>query len=341
MGKRCSLCGGKLRKGICTECGMDNRKSDERYLYHADKNVSPENVQPVENITAEKKTKRNSVQKQFVFKKQTQNSETKNIKVIFYGAAALVIFVALIAPEFNSETDWELHTEVQEEMLDIPEILDTPDMLIENTEPETDEMFPAVEEWENNLESGLYVVGVDIPAGEYTITAPPGSVFQTYYSPRNKDEYVSFGKAPSGIEEVKNVSLCEEMLVRINGSDVRFFSWNAQVENLAERTENPITKPVQITGKAVAGTDFAEGTYDIEAVGEKEGTFTYSYEDKFHLYVWLKPTHMEGNIYTSAYYKNVVLPEGTQIDTGEMTVTLTPSKGIVSEDYNSFYGNTI
>lgn len=329
MGKRCNLCGGKLRNGICTECGMDNRKTDERYPHHADKNVS------AENTTVEKKTKRNSVQKQFAFKKQTQHSEIKNIKAIFYGAAALVIFVALIAPEFNSEADWELHTEVQEEIPDIPEIP------IEDTEAETDEMFPAVEEWENNLESGLYVVGVDIPAGEYTITAPPGSVFQTYYSPQNEDEYVSFGKAPSGIEEVKNVSLCEGMLVRVNGSDVRFFSWNAQVENLAERTENPITKPVQITGEAVAGTDFAEGTYDIQAVGEKEGTFTYSYEDKFHLYVWLKPAHMEGNIYTSVYYKNVVLPEGAQIDTGEMTVMLTPSKGIVSEDYNSFYGNTI
>lgn len=27
----CSLCGGKLKDGICTECGMDNRKSDEMY----------------------------------------------------------------------------------------------------------------------------------------------------------------------------------------------------------------------------------------------------------------------------------------------------------------------
>lgn len=27
----CILCGGKLRDGICTECGMDNRKSDDRY----------------------------------------------------------------------------------------------------------------------------------------------------------------------------------------------------------------------------------------------------------------------------------------------------------------------
>lgn len=28
FGKRCSLCGGKLRNHICTECGLDNRKND-------------------------------------------------------------------------------------------------------------------------------------------------------------------------------------------------------------------------------------------------------------------------------------------------------------------------
>lgn len=31
MKKSCVLCGGKLKDGICTECGMNNRKSDEQY----------------------------------------------------------------------------------------------------------------------------------------------------------------------------------------------------------------------------------------------------------------------------------------------------------------------
>ena len=30
--KRCSLCGGKLRENICTECGLDNSKSDANYV---------------------------------------------------------------------------------------------------------------------------------------------------------------------------------------------------------------------------------------------------------------------------------------------------------------------
>ena len=90
----------------------------------------------------------------------------------------------------NSEADLELNTEVQEEVFD---------MSVENAEQEV--QFPVIAQWENTLESGLYVVGVDIPAGEYTITAPPGSIFQTYNNPQYEDEHVSFGKAPSGIEK--------------------------------------------------------------------------------------------------------------------------------------------
>ena len=53
MGKRCRLCGGKLRNGICTECGMDNRKTDEKYSRHAEKNASAEHIHEAEHTTAE------------------------------------------------------------------------------------------------------------------------------------------------------------------------------------------------------------------------------------------------------------------------------------------------
>lgn len=105
--------------------------------------------------------------------------------------------------------------------------------------------------------------------------------------------------------------------------------------------DNPLTNSVQITGAAVVGEDFPEGTYDIEVVGEKEGTFTYSYENRFHFSAWLKPVYAEGNVYGTTCYHNVVLPYGTQIDTGEMTVMLIPSEGIVNDDYTFFYGKTI
>ena len=59
------------------------------------KNVSSEHIHEAEYTTVEKKTKSNSVRKQPVSKKQTQHSEVKNIKAIFYGAAVLLVLVAL------------------------------------------------------------------------------------------------------------------------------------------------------------------------------------------------------------------------------------------------------
>ena len=74
MGKRCRLCGGKLRNGICTECGMDNRKRMKNIPVMQSKNASAEHIHEAEHTTAEKKTKSNSVRNQFVSKKQTQHS---------------------------------------------------------------------------------------------------------------------------------------------------------------------------------------------------------------------------------------------------------------------------
>ncbi|MDD3219117.1 MAG: hypothetical protein PHC41_09895 [Lachnospiraceae bacterium] len=38
----CRLCGGKLHNGICSECGMDNRKSDD--MYHLNRNDNSQGV---------------------------------------------------------------------------------------------------------------------------------------------------------------------------------------------------------------------------------------------------------------------------------------------------------
>lgn len=56
MAKNCNLCGGRVVNGICTECGMDNSKSDNRYLKQlnqADCDKKPlTHVHPYEEQTA-------------------------------------------------------------------------------------------------------------------------------------------------------------------------------------------------------------------------------------------------------------------------------------------------
>lgn len=52
FGKRCSLCGGKLNSsGICTECGLDNSKSDKNYRI----NRSDCDGMPLTHVHEEKK----------------------------------------------------------------------------------------------------------------------------------------------------------------------------------------------------------------------------------------------------------------------------------------------
>ena len=71
--------------------------------------------------------------------------------------------------------------------------------------------------------------------------------------------------------------------------------------------------------------------------GEKEGTFYYSYKDKIQMSIWLKPMQKTKTYIFCVLSENGFALKGTQIDTGDMTVMLVPSKGIVSEDYASFY----
>lgn len=50
MGNRCALCGGKLKNGICIDCGMDNRKSDTDYEKYEQKYGKSASGQAKENV---------------------------------------------------------------------------------------------------------------------------------------------------------------------------------------------------------------------------------------------------------------------------------------------------
>ena len=43
------------------------------------------------------------------------------------------------------------------------------------------EALPATgEHWDNQLPAGMYMVGIDMPEGEYTVTGPEGSSFEVH-----------------------------------------------------------------------------------------------------------------------------------------------------------------
>lgn len=92
MKKSCTLCGGKLKDGICTECGMDNRKSDEMYQkalnqsdcknmrlshVHTDKKAEPYESSVINQARRQEKTQ--DTGKKSVNKKQ--NSQRNHLQI--------------------------------------------------------------------------------------------------------------------------------------------------------------------------------------------------------------------------------------------------------------------
>ena len=216
---------------------------------------------------------------------------------------------------------------------------------------EIQEQLPAQgEHWDSQLPAGMYMVGTDIPEGEYTVTGSEGSSFEVHDNTHSIYRRESFGTEEYEIERAEGIPLFTGTLVCVDGMNpVSFVSENAQTQNLEERTDNPVTETIDVSGTKTAGIDFPAGTYDIEAVGEDFGYVTYEipYEDpysdgeqsyySFGVMMEKTPTS-EYPAYCSVY-KNVVLPEGTTVNSEGYSCRLVPSSGIVSEDYNGFYDN--
>ena len=391
----CSLCGGKLKDGICTECGMDNRKSDEMYqdrlnrsqydhasmksMSHvhteegAEKYKQPvlnenrkksngddKGASPRQDPGADRKTMAGSAPA----KKQARNSRYQNIDfrnikrgslasgqrksqpprltilALLIGIVILAMLGLSVASFLGISLDEPAYVGVSEESYDMSYDYE-----------EIQEQLPAQGEyWNSEIPAGMYMVGIDMPEGEYTVTGPEGSSFEVHDNTHSIYRREAFGTEEYEIEQAEGIPLFTGALVCVDGMNpVSFVSENAQTQDLENRTPNPVTETVEVNGTMTAGTDFPAGTYDIEAVGEDFGYITYEvpYEDpysegeqsyySFGVMMEKNPTS-EYPAYCSVY-KNVVLPEGAVVDTEGYLCRLVPSNGVVSEDYDGFYNN--
>lgn len=210
----------------------------------------------------------------------------------------------------------------------------------------TEELNPKGDTWEQKLEAGMYIVGVDLPEGTYEITGEEGSSFQI--SDARHAAYMTerFGTEEGNISGIEEVPLYKDAIIYVDGMRlVTFKTENGQVQEMTPRQENPLKETVEITGQASAGTDFPAGTYDVVVTGEGFGVFKYEIpQEGENAYPLSFSVLMEGSPSEeypeySRIYKNVALPEGAVINADEFTVNLLPSAGIVSEDYMSCYDN--
>ncbi|HIQ73235.1 MAG TPA: hypothetical protein IAA11_07685 [Candidatus Blautia intestinigallinarum] len=362
MKKRCTLCGGKVLNGICSECGMDNRKSDEQYKKileqrqaekeartHAFRKEKKEARQKVMN---EKKTKysgKNTGQKaksggtrQTYTSVKKTNKNTKKKKGVW-----IWVLVFLILAMFG-DTFLNIFTEVKNRMEEAQEAD------YESTQSEYDPYSYVEEEirsqgeyWKEELSAGLYVVGADLPEGVYTIKGEEGNSYSLWDRAHGLSVNEYFGTEDYEVEQEEGAKLFQGALIEVNGmSPVIFETENGQTQNMTARKSNPLTESFEFSDTAVAGIDFSAGTYDVEIAEEgsayfsyeiQTGTEEYDYPNTFSALLNQENSPQFPDYCTS--YKNVVIPEGVEVSSDGIRTRLTPSEGITTEDYESFYDN--
>ena len=113
------------------------------------------------------------------------------------------------------------------------------------------------EHWDNELPAGMYMVGVDIPEGEYVVSGQDGSSFEVHDRTHSIYYQESFGTEEYEIEQAEGVPLFKGALVCVDGMNpVSFASENAQTQALESRISNPLAEAVDATGIMTAGVDF-------------------------------------------------------------------------------------
>lgn len=169
-----------------------------------------------------------------------------------------------------------------------------------------------------NLTNGVFISGIDFPAGEYDIkiTSDTGDVsfFDANgnplkpYSHDTENRFYEF------------INLPWNTYIKVTNGTVNINSFNTSGAALTPR-EQKIRKSYKFKrGTYISGSDFAPGTYDITVDGKKlSGTFSCN-NPKMEIVSAPMDSH------NNKVYKNITFPKGMQLRLENLNVKLTPSK---------------
>ncbi len=337
---RCSLCGGKLNgQNICTECGLNNSKSDKNYKINQSSCDSrplthvhqEEQKRAKETGTSERSVQRMPRQQTGPVKAGNQKRSGKNngarimaiVSVCLMLSGILVPLIQELAIHGDSEPDSEYEETDPYEYVEreIPE------------EGSTEEYI---------LGRGEYVVGVHIPEGNYTADAgddldvvqvedPANGIYLYEYMDKEEGNYLDDLRLYRGA----HVMIETDSVMRLS-------TGNARITEMYG-IKNPWKENIQITGEraAEAGKDFVPGVYDAKAL-EGSGTLEVMLcmgdgedseeECTVRQFYFSEDDHTE--------YKNLVLAEGMRLvleDAEAAAVSLTSSETIESTEYDQYY----
>ena len=347
FGKRCSLCGGKLNSnGICTECGLDNNKSDKNYrINQSECDHEPlTHVHHGKNEKPEKQPKPNTPRQSWQGSTTTYSGNTgstgskksgkkkKPGRIISKIIAVIVIFnvfFGIFQPLVSDILD-DAISGYQENTEDYTR--SDPYEYVTKELPEDGESVSF------ELTSGDYVVGVHIPEGNYqadvsydydTVQVDDGDsgLYLYEYAGRTDGDYLD------------DLRLYNGAIVHISSqTTITLYSDNAQTDNVFYE-DNPLAgqKPVTIKEDAIVGPDLPAGVYDLTLVSG-EGSVDVDIYTEYGESMETKNLYLGENCTDGKEYKNLVLPKNAQITLDDnMELRLTPREKVSTTDYYQYY----
>lgn len=372
FGKRCSLCGGKLNSsGICTECGLDNSKSDKNYRI----NRSDCDGMPLTHVHEEKEKyrpdrkadhreinhketnhKKRDYGKQgyrmhesdMTGKKRRKHVQTPDItnrrrplKIVI-----LAIIVIAVLGNLYEEHKYDIEYAVGDAVQGV--FQDTEDQKTNDTD-ETDydhyqyvtrEIPKEGESADYELASGNYVAGVEIPEGIYTVT--PQDDYDTVQIDDPENSIYLYEYTEGKKDKIKDIRLYKGAHLTLNcRTTVKLHTDNAQDVEAMETAgqSNPLTESVDIKGQKTltAGRDLEPGIYDLSRVSGAGNVDVIIYSDEQEeINSWSQCLSEDGIDGETFHY--LVIPENATMEVSEdLKIRLTPSEQIASTDYYGFY----
>lgn len=372
FGKRCSLCGGKLNsRGICTECGLDNSKSDKNYRI----NRSDCDGMPLTHVHEEKEKhrpdrkadhreinhketnhKKRDYGKQgyrmnesdMTGKKRRKHVQTPDItnrrrplKIVI-----LAIIVIAVLGNLYEEHKYDIEYAVGDAVQGV--FQDTGDQKTNDTD-ETDydhyqyvtrEIPKEGESADYELASGNYVAGVEIPEGIYTVT--PQDDYDTVQIDDPENSIYLYGYTEGKKDKIKDIRLYKGAHLTLNcRTTVKLHTDNAQDVEAMETAgqSNPLTESVDIKGQKTltAGRNLEPGIYDLSRVSGAGNVDVIIYSDEQEeINSWSQCLSEDGIDGETFHY--LVIPENATMEVSEdLKIRLTPSEQIASTDYYGFY----
>lgn len=372
FGKRCSLCGGKLNsRGICTECGLDNSKSDKNYRI----NRSDCDGMPLTHVHEEKEKhrpdrkadhreinhketnhKKRDYGKQgyrmnesdMTGKKRRKHVQTPDItnrrrplKIVI-----LAIIVIAVLGNLYEEHKYDIEYAVGDAVQGV--FQDTGDQKTNDTD-ETDydhyqyvtrEIPKEGESADYELASGNYVAGVEIPEGIYTVT--PQDDYDTVQIDDPENSIYLYEYTEGKKDKIEDIRLYKGAHLTLNcKTTVKLHTDNAQDVEAMETAgqSNPLTESVDIKGQKTltAGRDLEPGIYDLSRVSGAGNVDVIIYSDEQEeINSWSQCLSEDGIDGETFHY--LVIPENATLEVSEdLKIRLTPSEQIASTDYYGFY----